>query len=73
VESFKEAGWTLRNGRLQDAAATNWYSKCLLVNPSLEADHSALPDQIGAAGHRHAPMRTVDRASVQVRSKFDYE
>ena len=73
VELFKQAGWTLQDGRLQNDDGRSLAFEVLLVNPSLE--RIVLPwrtnlARLGIELH----IRTVDRAQYKARlDQFDYD
>ena len=73
VDLFKEAGWTLRNGRLQDASGNQLVFEVLLVNPSLERIIQPYRTNLARLGI-DMRLRTVDRAQYKSRlDQFDYD
>lgn len=73
VELFKEAGWTLRNGRLQNASGNQLVFEVLLVNPSLERIIQPYRTNLARLGI-DMRIRTVDRAQYKSRlDQFDYD
>ncbi|TKA90300.1 extracellular solute-binding protein [Halopseudomonas bauzanensis] len=73
VELFAEAGWTLRNGRLQNAAGRPLTFEVLLVNPSLERILLPWSTNLARLGI-DLRIRTVDRAQYKARlDQFDFD
>lgn len=73
VDLFKEAGWTLRNGRLQNAQGNQLVFEVLLVNPSLERIIQPYRTNLARLGI-DMRIRTVDRAQYKSRlDQFDYD
>ncbi len=73
VELFEQAGWTLRNGRLQNADGDQLIFEVLLVNPSLERIIQPYRTNLARLGI-DMRIRTVDRAQYKSRlDQFDYD
>src|SRR5690606_31052291 len=73
VELFAEAGWTLRNGQLQNAQGRRLTFEVLLVNPSLERILLPWSTNLARLGI-DLRIRTVDRAQYKARlDQFDYD
>ena len=73
VDLFDQAGWTLRNGRLENEDGKPLVFEVLLVNSSLERilqPYRANLARLGIDMH----IRTVDRAQYKARlDQFDYD
>lgn len=73
VELFAEAGWSLQNGRLQNAEGRPLTFEVLLVNPSLERILLPWSTNLARLGI-DLRIRTVDRAQYKARlDQFDFD
>lgn len=73
IELFAEAGWTLKNGRLQNQQGQSLGFELLLVNPSLERILLPYRANLALLGI-DMRIRTVDRAQYKSRlDQFDFD
>jgi microcin C transport system substrate-binding protein len=73
VDLFTRAGWTLRDGRLENEEGKPLVFEVLLVNPSLERILQPYRTNLARLGI-DMQIRTVDRAQYKARlDQFDYD